>query len=125
MRTCAKQILTSLAAGGLILLASCINYTPSSSSTAAQSAPAASASAARLLQEPVPTKAGLIVGTAGKVAGITAFKGIPFGAPPVGNLRWQPPQPVKPWSGVRAGDKFGPVCMQAPAPTRKPNNVSI
>ena len=43
---------------------------------------------------------------AGKVAGfkegnINVFKGIPFAAPPVGDLRWKAPQPVKPWSGVK------------------------
>ena len=43
---------------------------------------------------------------------VRMFKGIPFAAPPVGDLRWKAPQPVKPWSGVRAADKFGPACMQ-------------
>ena len=42
---------------------------------------------------------GKIAGTA--VDGLGEFKGIPFAAPPVGALRWRPPQPVKPWSGVR------------------------
>jgi para-nitrobenzyl esterase len=46
--------------------------------------------------------------------GITAFKGIPFAAPPVGDLRWKPPQPVKSWDGVRAASQFGPRCMQHP-----------
>ena len=36
------------------------------------------------------------------------FKGIPFAAPPVGELRWKAPQPVIPWEGVRDADKFGP-----------------
>lgn len=45
---------------------------------------------------------------------IVSFKGIPFAAPPVGNLRWQPPQPVAPWTGVRAANKYGSDCMQAP-----------
>src|SRR6185437_3745495 len=42
------------------------------------------------------------------------FQGIPYAAPPVGALRWQPPQPVKPWSGVRQVRGFGPRCMQLP-----------
>jgi para-nitrobenzyl esterase len=46
--------------------------------------------------------------------GITSFKGIPFAAPPVGNLRWKAPQPVQPWTDVRVADKFGSDCMQAP-----------
>jgi para-nitrobenzyl esterase len=45
-------------------------------------------------------------------SGIRAFKGIPFAAPPVGELRWKEPQPVKNWQGVRKADKFGPMAMQ-------------
>ena len=44
---------------------------------------------------------------------VRAFKGIPYAAPPVGPLRWQPPQPVKPWTGVRDATRFGPRAMQA------------
>src|SRR2546423_3110155 len=47
-------------------------------------------------------------------SGIKTFKGIPFAAPPVGNLRWREPQPVENWSGVRKADKFGPRAMQLP-----------
>ena len=43
---------------------------------------------------------------------VRAFLGIPFAAPPVGELRWQPPQPVHPWHGVRKAVAFGPRCMQ-------------
>src|SRR5947207_15542550 len=41
-----------------------------------------------------------------------AYKGIPFAQPPIGELRWKAPQPVKPWSGVRKATNFGPRCMQ-------------
>jgi para-nitrobenzyl esterase len=44
--------------------------------------------------------------------GIASFKGIPFAAPPVGDLRWKSPQPVKPWEGVRKADEFAPGPMQ-------------
>jgi para-nitrobenzyl esterase len=44
--------------------------------------------------------------------GIASFKGIPFAAPPVGELRWRAPQPVKPWQGIRLADTFAPGPMQ-------------
>ncbi len=45
-------------------------------------------------------------------SGVRAFRGLPFGAPPVRELRWKPPQPAASWSGVRRADRFGPQCMQ-------------
>jgi len=44
--------------------------------------------------------------------GVASFKGVPFAAPPIGELRWRPPQPVNPWSGVRKAEDFGPAPMQ-------------
>lgn len=44
--------------------------------------------------------------------GVASFKGIPFAAPPVGELRWKAPQPVQPWSGVKKADAFAPAPMQ-------------
>ncbi len=43
---------------------------------------------------------------------VASFKGIPFAAPPVSDLRWRSPQPVKPWDGVRKADSYAPGCMQ-------------
>jgi para-nitrobenzyl esterase len=43
---------------------------------------------------------------------ISVFKGIPFAAPPVGDYRWKPPQPVTPWDGILKAEKFGPQCPQ-------------
>jgi para-nitrobenzyl esterase len=65
----------------------------------------------------VQTEAGLVSGTKNQSGDITVFRGIPFAAPPVGELRWKPPQPVEPWSGVRKANTFGPSPMQnEPAP---------
>ena len=56
--------------------------------------------------------------TGGRVAGVIApsgireFRGIPFAAPPVGDLRWKAPQGVLPWKGVKDASAFGPRCMQ-------------
>ena len=49
--------------------------------------------------------------------GIVAFKGIPFAAPPVGDLRWRAPQPVLRWQGVRDANSYGHDCMQLPFPS--------
>ncbi|MFN7949676.1 MAG: carboxylesterase/lipase family protein [Blastocatellia bacterium] len=62
----------------------------------------------------VKVDGGLISGTTAD--GVRSFKGIPYAAPPVGNLRWQPPQPVIAWSGVREASAFGSDCPQAPYP---------
>ncbi|TKK69802.1 carboxylesterase family protein [Ilyomonas limi] len=48
------------------------------------------------------------------VSGIREFKGVPYAAPPVGNLRWREPQPAQNWTGVRKADHFGPRAMQLP-----------
>jgi para-nitrobenzyl esterase len=47
------------------------------------------------------------------IEGISVFKGIPFAAPPVGDLRWKAPAPVQTWTGIKKADAFGPACMQA------------
>ena len=53
---------------------------------------------------------GVLQGT--KEDGLTVYRGIPFAAPPVGDLRWRAPQPAAKWEGVRPADKFAPECMQ-------------
>ena len=45
-------------------------------------------------------------------ASVRVFKGVPFAAPPEGDFRWRPPQPVDPWEGARAATAFAPACMQ-------------
>src|ERR1700689_5759208 len=65
---------------------------------------------------------GPVVGTAnGAVRGLASgavdeFLGIPYAAPPVGALRWQPPQPAASWPGVRAATAFAPHCPQLASP---------
>jgi para-nitrobenzyl esterase len=48
--------------------------------------------------------------------GVVSFKGVPFAAAPVGELRWRPPQPAKPWARVRPATEYGSDCMQRPFP---------
>jgi para-nitrobenzyl esterase len=60
----------------------------------------------------VTLTSGTLQGKTVEGTNVRAFLGIPFAAPPVGRLRWQPPQPVHPWQGVRKAVAFGPRCMQ-------------
>lgn len=60
----------------------------------------------------VTIESGQIQGTANGDNTLRMFKGIPFAAPPVGDLRWKPPQPASSWTGIRNADKFGPACPQ-------------
>lgn len=63
-------------------------------------------------QQPAPVKTdkGLVQGVFEN--GLTVYKGIPFAAPPVGDLRWKAPQPAKSWEGVKPSDKFAPAPFQ-------------
>lgn len=66
-------------------------------------------------QDVVRIDSGLLKGSTH--AGVTSFKGIPFAKPPVGKLRWEPPQPVAKWKGVRDATHYGHDCMQLPFPS--------
>lgn len=57
---------------------------------------------------------GLIQGVLTETPGVTVYRGIPFAAPPVGNLRWKEPQPVIPWEGVKVADTWGHPAWQSP-----------
>ena len=65
------------------------------------------------LSGPVKVTGGQIAGVPASDPLVLAFKGIPFAAPPVGNLRWRDPQPVTEWQGVRKADQFGNSCIQS------------
>ena len=65
-----------------------------------------------MAQTQVKTAEGILEGK--DLSGIKVFKGVPFAAPPVGNLRWKTPQPAKHWDGVREAKEYGPNPMQEP-----------
>jgi para-nitrobenzyl esterase len=86
---------------GLLLIASSVFTLTSASTAYAASAPRAT------------TATGVVEGTL-EASGVASYKGIPFAAPPVGDLRWKAPQPAQKWRGVRKADHFGPRPMQLP-----------
>src|SRR5690242_4174183 len=101
-----RRVRTGLAAAAaatavLTSAAACTTATPGTSEGAAQN-----------------QESGLVVATAGgavrgqAVASGVQFLGIPYAAPPVGALRWQPPRPAAPWHGTRAATAYAPHCPQ-------------
>ncbi len=95
-RRIAAVAVLSLAALAVCFLAAC-------SPTAGASGPS---------DAPVAVTGGDIVGALD--GGIAVYRGIPFASPPVGELRWKPPQPVGAWDGVKTANEFGAACMQPP-----------
>jgi len=80
-----------------------------------------------LCAQSVSVEGGSILGATAE--GVHSFKGIPFAAPPVGDLRWKPPQSVVAWDGVRECIAYGDSCPQKPYPAgslyaRKPEKQS-
>ena len=64
-------------------------------------------------QVPVLTvEGGEVSGVPSETPDVCIYKGIPYAAPPVGDLRWKHPQPVQPWKGVRPCDTFGAASLQ-------------
>ncbi|MGO8816748.1 MAG: carboxylesterase/lipase family protein [Terriglobia bacterium] len=68
----------------------------------------------------VKVDGGLVSGISGRDPSIITFKGIPFAAPPIGDLRWRAPNPVLPWQGVRRANQFSASCVQNVVTERKP-----
>jgi para-nitrobenzyl esterase len=70
--------------------------------------------AAGAASDVVRVEGGSIAGAT--IDGVRTFRGIPYAAPPVGNLRWRPPQPVVKWNGVRDATQYGAECPQSQYP---------
>jgi para-nitrobenzyl esterase len=73
---------------------------------------AAALASTSMAADRVKIDSGIVEGTVNSDSSVRIFRGVPFAAPPVGDLRWRPPQPVQPWSGVRKAVDFGPHCVQ-------------
>ena len=73
--------------------------------------------------KPVRTQSGLVQGTTQD--GVTVYKGIPFAAPPVGDLRWRAPAAPMAWTAVRNTDQFAPACMQVPVVVKELGMESV
>ena len=111
------QTLRSLA----ITVAACLALGACSHEATQGTAPVTAARAASPASPAISVPSPVVTFESGTVRGVIAdgiesFKGIPYAAPPTGNLRWQPPQPPTPWSGVREATAFVHDCAQQPFP---------
>ena len=68
------------------------------------------------ITDPVRVEQGLLSGTSGSSADVSVYRGIPFAAPPIGDLRWKAPQPAAKWEGLRHAAEFSNACWQTPYP---------
>lgn len=73
----------------------------------------------------VSTTSGTFQGAAPDANGVASFKGMPYAAPPIGPLRWRPPQPVQPAPGVTPATAFGDACLAAPGPEPDPADLQL
>jgi para-nitrobenzyl esterase len=90
--------------------------------TGALMADAASAHHAADASPRVRIDGGVVRGTV--VSGVSTFRGLPYAAPPIGNLRWRAPRPPADWYGVREATEFGPSCPQVASPFAPPGPMS-
>lgn len=73
---------------------------------------AVASNAAGRCAEPVPTEEGPVIGIEDEIIGVCSYRGIPYAAPPVGDLRWRAPEPAARRSGVLKAETFAPQCHQ-------------
>ncbi len=102
-RACTRLAVAGVTLGGLVAVAPAVG----ASTLGGQAAAGASGPVAG-------TANGVVRGLAS--GAVDEFLGIPYAAPPVGALRWQPPQPAASWSGVRDATQFAPHCPQSASP---------
>src|SRR5208282_1806545 len=72
------------------------------------------------IPQPILTASGPVSGAPGADGTVVAFKGIPYAAPPVGELRWRAPEPPVSWTAMRKADQFSASCIQNIVAERKP-----
>jgi para-nitrobenzyl esterase len=75
-----------------------------------------SSSAFTAITDPVRVEQGLLAGTNGSSADVRVYRGIPYAAPPIGDLRWKAPQPAEKWQGLRQAAEFSNACWQTQYP---------
>jgi len=68
----------------------------------------------------VRVESGLLAGVAGADPAVSVYRGIPYAAPPLGDLRWRPPRAPHSWDGARKADQFPDGCVQQVARSRPP-----
>jgi para-nitrobenzyl esterase len=76
--------------------------------------------AAAQIAEPLHLESGTLAGVHGSDPTVMVYRGVPYAAPPVGDLRWRPPQKADSWEGVRQAEEFAPGCIQHLARSRPP-----
>ena len=103
-RVSAKQTMLVVLSLGALLITSL------SAQESKQEKPEQTPKATSATAPTVATASGVVRGVTED--GVSSFKGIPFAAAPVGELRWRPPQPATPWTDVREATEFGADCMQ-------------
>jgi para-nitrobenzyl esterase len=74
-------------------------------------------------RDTVQVTGGSIAAAADSSGAMRIFRAIPFAAPPVGALRWRPPQPVPVWTGIRRSDNFSAACMMGDRPAGRVGSI--